>query len=89
METLNGQFTRFAVENDLTRNDWKMIATEFGVHNIATNIDRFYRCWHFGDEYRQVTAARFFRSVAYDDEGVALWIMQRIYVIADSDSDTL
>lgn len=89
MQALIGQFTRFAVENNFTRSDWEMAATEFGVHTTATNIDRFYRSWHFGDEDRQVTAARFLRSVANNDDNVALGIMRRMYVIADPDSDTL
>jgi hypothetical protein len=89
MQALIGQFSRFAVENNLTQNDWEMAATEFGVHSKATNIDRFYRSWHFGDEDRQVTAARFLRSVADDDEDVALGIMRRMYTMADPDEETL
>lgn len=89
MQALIGQFTRFAVENDLIRNDWEMAATEFGVHNTATNIDRFHRGWHFRDDDRQVTAARFLRTVANDDKDVALGIMRRMYMMADSDTDSL
>jgi hypothetical protein len=88
MQALIGQFSRFAVENNLTQNDWEMAATEFGVHSKATNIDRFYRSWHFGDEDRQVTAARFLRSVADDDEDVALGIMRRMYTMANPDEET-
>ncbi|AWB28471.1 hypothetical protein [Halococcoides cellulosivorans] len=89
MQALIGQFSRFAVENNITKNDWEMAATEFGVHGKATNIDRFYRSWHFGDDDRQVTAARFLRSVADDDEDVALGIMRRMYTMANSDEETL
>lgn len=89
MQALIGQFTRFAVENDLSQNDWEMAATEFGVHSKATNINRFYRSWRFGDEDRQVTAARFLRSVASDDENTALGIMRRMYMMADPDTDSL
>jgi hypothetical protein len=89
MQALIGQFSRFAVENNLTQNDWEMAATEFGVHSKATKINRFYRSWRFGDDDRQVTAARFLRSVASDDEDVALGIMRRMYTMADPDQDTL
>lgn len=89
MQALIGQFARFAVETDLTINDWKMAATEFGVHSTATNIDRFYQSWHFGDDDRQVTAADFLRTVANDDEDVALGIMRRMYTMADPDTDPL
>jgi len=89
MEALIGQFTRFAVEKNLTRNDWEMAATEFGVHSTATNIDRFYRSWRFGDDDQQVTAARFLRSVANDDEDVAIGIMRRMYTMVNPDSDIL
>jgi hypothetical protein len=89
MQALIGQFSRFAVESNLTQNDWEMAATEFGVHSKATNINRFYRSWRFGDEDRQVTAARFLRSVANDDEDVALGIMRRMHTMADPDQDTL
>lgn len=52
-------------------------------------MDRFYRSWHFGDEDRQVTAARLLQSVADDDEDVALGIMRRMYTMADAENDTL
>lgn len=89
MQSLIGQFTRFAIEANFTQADWEMAATEFGVHSKATNIDRFYRSWHFGDEDRQVTAARFLRSVASEDDEVALGIMRRMYMMANPDPDTL
>lgn len=89
IQALIGQLSRFAVENGVNRDDWEMAATEFGVHSTAKNTNRFYRSWHFGDEDRQVTAARFLRKVANDDEDIALGIMQRIYTLAGSNSDTL
>lgn len=83
------QLSHFAVENNVTQDDWEMVATEFGVHSTAMNIDRFYRSWRFGDDDRQVTATRFLRTVANDDEDIALGIMQRIYTMSDSNSATL
>lgn len=87
IQTIIGQFSRFAVEVNLSRSDWEMAATEFGVHTTASNINRFYRSWHWGDDDRQVTAVRFLRTVANEDEDVALGIMKRLYSMADPDFD--
>lgn len=89
MEAIIGQFARFAAESDISRNDWEMAATEFGVHDTASNINRFYRSWQFGDEDRQVNTVRFLRMVAEEDEDLALGVMRRVYTMANPDSDTL
>jgi hypothetical protein len=89
IQALIAQFSRFAVENNLTEDDWQMAATEFGVHSKATNIDRFRRSWNFGDDDRQETATRFLRSVADDNEDIAIGIMRRLYTIADPNQETL
>lgn len=89
IQALIAQFSRFAVEYNFTEDDWQMAATEFGVHSQAMNIDRFRRSWHFGDDDRQETATRFLRSVADDDENIALGIMGRLYTMADPNQETL
>jgi hypothetical protein len=89
MQALIGQFCRFAVENDLGRDDWESAAMEFGVHDIASNIDRFYRSWKWGDEDRQANTNQFLRKVAEEDRDIALGIMRRLYTMADSEPDTL
>jgi len=83
LQPLIGQLSHFAVENDISKSEWEMAATEFGVHDTATNIDRFYRSWNFGDDDQQSAAVRFLRKIADDDEDTALGIMQRIYMMAD------
>jgi len=62
---------------------------EFGVHNIASNIDRFYRSWKWGDEDRQANTNQFLRKVAEEDQDIALGIMRRLYTMADPEPDTL
>ncbi|WP_257300935.1 hypothetical protein [Haloarchaeobius sp. FL176] len=89
MQALIGQFSRFAVENDLNRNDWESAAMEFGVHNIASNIDRFYRSWKWGDEDRQANTNQFLRKVAKENQDIALGIMRRLYTMTDPEPDTL
>lgn len=89
MQALIGQFSRFAVENDLNRNDWESAAMEFGVHNIASHIDRFYRSWKWGDEDRQANTNQFLRKVAEEDQDIALGIMRRLYTMADPEPGTL
>ena len=89
IQALIAQFSRFAVENDITQNDWEMAATEFGVHSTAMDIDRFYRSWSFGDDDQQTTATRFLRKVADDNEEIALGIMQRVYKMADPPTEVL
>jgi len=88
-QALIGQFTRFAVESDLNHNDWQGVAMEFGVHDIASNVHRFYRSWKWGDEDRQAHTNQFLRKVAEEDQDIALGIMRRIYNTADPDPDTL
>jgi len=83
LQPLIGQLSHFAVEHDISQNEWEMAATEFGVHDMATNIDRFYRSWNFGDDDQQSTAVQFLQKVADDDEDTALRVMQRIYMMAD------
>jgi hypothetical protein len=87
IQALIAQFSRFAVENNISQKDWEMAASEFGVHSTATNIERFYRSWGFGDDDQQVTATRFLRTVADDDEEIAIGIMKRVYAMADPDPD--
>jgi len=70
-------------------NDWEMAATEFGVHDTASNTERFYRSWNWKDDDRQVNTTRFLRKVAEEDEEIALGIMRRIYTMADANTDTL
>jgi hypothetical protein len=89
MKALIGQFSRFAVENDLNRSDWESVAMEFEVHNIASNIDRFYRSWKWGDEDRQANTNQFLREVAEKDQDIALGIMQRLYTMSDPEPDSL
>ena len=62
---------------------------EFGVHNIASNIDRFYRSWKWGDEDRQANTNHFLRKVAEEDQDLALGIMRRLYTMTDPGPDTL
>ena len=78
-QALIGQFTRFAMECDLNHNDWEGVAMEFGVHDTASNIHRFYRSWKWGDEDRQANTNKFLRKVAEEDQDIALGIMRRIY----------
>lgn len=89
MRKLIAQFSRFAVETDLGPNDWEMAATEFGVSGILRNIDRFHDSWEFRDNDRQANTADFLREVAVEDEEKAVGVMHRIYILAETDSDTL
>lgn len=89
MQALIGQFTRFAAESDLNHNDWESVAMEFGVHDIASSINRFYRSWKWGDEDRQANTNQFLRKVAEEDQDIALGMMRRIYSMVDPDSDAL
>lgn len=88
-QALIGQFTRVAMESDLNHNDWEGVAMEFGVHDTASSIHRFYRSWKWGDEDRQAHTNQFLRKVAEEDQDIALGIMRRIYTMVDPDPDTL
>lgn len=89
MGTLIGQFSRFAVQTDLEPDDWEMAATEFGVKDTLWDIDRFYKSWDFKDGDQQANTTQFLRDVAEEDEEKAVGVMQRIYTLAETDSDTL
>lgn len=89
METLIGQFSRFAVQKDLEPDDWAMAATEYGVNDTLRDIDRFHASWEHGDNDQQPNTTQFLREVAEEDEEKAVGVMKRIYTLADTDSDTL
>jgi len=89
MNTLIGQFTRFAVQNDLETDDWGMVATEFDVKDTLRDIDRFHASWNHSDDDKQANTTQFLREVAEEDEEKAVGVMERIYTLADTDSETL
>ncbi|WP_262176999.1 hypothetical protein [Haloarcula laminariae] len=89
METLIGQFSRFAVQKDLETNDWAMAATELGVNDTLRNIDRFHASWDHSDNDQQANTTQFLTEVAEEDEEQAVGVMKRIYTLADTDTDTL
>lgn len=89
METLIGQFSRFSVDSDVRPKDWEMAATEFGVKDTMRNTDRFYKSWKFNDDDQQSNTAQFLREVAEEDKDKAVGVMQRIYTLANTGSDTL
>jgi hypothetical protein len=79
VESLIAQFSGFLVERDFTRDEWQVVAAEFGVGDKAESIDRFYRSWNWGDHDRQSTAIKFLKSVRKEDKQLALDLMQRVY----------
>jgi len=89
MNTLIGQFTRFAVQNDLETDDWGMVATEFDVKDTLKDIDRFHASWNHSDDDKQANTTQFLKEVAEEDEEKAVGVMERIYTLADTDSETL
>lgn len=48
LQVLKAQFAEFASSN-LSENDWEVINREFGIHDKASSINRFYRSYHWSD----------------------------------------
>ena len=42
-QALIAQFSGFISSKDLSNQDWQLITKEFGVYEIATNVDRFFK----------------------------------------------
>jgi hypothetical protein len=89
IETLIAQFARFAVDTDLGPDDWEMAATEFGVSEIMKATNRFRDSWKFNDNDKHANTIEFLREVSEEDEEKVVGVMQRIYTLADTGSDTV
>lgn len=89
-QTLMAQFSKFITDKDFNQAEWEMVTTEYGVYELATRQERFFRSWMFGDDDRAHRTLRFLKVLHDRDEETALALMKRVYsMVGGADSEEL
>lgn len=80
--TLIAQFSNFIVDKQIGEKDWKMLTTEYMVHEYAEGTFRFFRSWDWGDDDRDIRTLNFLKTIYKRDEETTLALMKRMYDLA-------
>lgn len=86
-ETLFTHFAYYLGESQFGPNEWHLINSEFGVHDIASSTHRFYRSWEWGDQDRIPNTIKFLRKVHNEKPDTAFGIMKRAYSMTTGATD--
>lgn len=79
LQVLKAQFAEFASSN-LSENDWEVINREFGIHDKASSIHRFYRSYQWSDQDMKKNTLRLLDWIQdAKGEDFMLRIMRRAY----------
>lgn len=89
LQVLKVHFAEYASSN-MSQSDWEMVNREFGIHDSASNIHRFYQSYHWSDPDMKKTTLRFLDKIQ-DNEGeeFMLKVMRRSYDKKGGASDDL
>lgn len=81
-QVLIAQFTQFAMDKELSVEEWSLATQEYGVEDKASEIERFYPSWKWGDGDRRKNTVELIEGIHSEDEELALSLMKRVCELA-------